>query len=46
MSQNAMYEDSGGCSFTTVIAYAWLFVSVVAGLANLVQYLYRHLQWV
>jgi hypothetical protein len=32
--------------FMTVVAYAWLFVSCVAGLVTLVQYLYNHLQWI
>jgi hypothetical protein len=30
----------------TIVAYAWLFVSSVAGLVSLVQYLYTHLQWI
>jgi hypothetical protein len=34
------------CNWLTIIAFFWLFVSVVAGIVSLASYLYLHLQWI
>jgi hypothetical protein len=29
-----------------IVAYVWLFVSIVAGIISVASYLYSHLQWI